>query len=62
MAIVSEEIAVNYDDPFIVGMNIVRFRSLLQTEIDGTTRHTLRQLLAEFQATEALREAVVPLS
>lgn len=39
-----------FDDGFIIRTNITRFRLLLLTEIDGTTRRTIERLLAEFEA------------
>jgi len=37
-------------DPFIRSMNIIRFRSLLETEIDEKKRQVVRRLLAEAEA------------
>jgi hypothetical protein len=48
---------VTHDDPFIVRMNIARFQSLLQAEIDEPTRQIVRQILAEFEAPASKRQA-----
>jgi hypothetical protein len=43
---------MDINDMFIVRWNIAKFRSLLQTQIDETTRQTVQRLLMEFEAVE----------
>jgi hypothetical protein len=40
---------MTHDNPFVIRMNIDRFRSLLRAETDERNRRTVHRLLAEFE-------------
>jgi hypothetical protein len=51
---------MTHDNPFVIRMNIDRFRSLLRAEADERKRRTIHQLLAEFEES-AVEASHVPI-